>query len=46
MYNFHVIVKKITKFDGRRADELLEFDSKLRTSLGVYNKKRFIVLRG
>ena len=33
----HVIVKQITKFDGRRANEFLEWDSKLRASLSVYN---------
>ena len=33
--NFHVIVKQITRFDGRRADEFLEWDSKLRASLSV-----------
>ena len=36
--NVHMIVKKITKFDGRRADEFLEWNSKLRASLSVYNK--------
>ena len=44
--NFHVIVKKITKFNGRRADELLEWDSKLRASLSVYNTTIFSVLQG
>ena len=44
--NFHVIVKQITKFDDRRADEFLEWDSKLRASLGVYNKTIISVLRG
>ena len=44
--NSHVIVKQITKFDGRRADEFLEWDSKLRTSLSVYNKTIFNVLQG
>ena len=44
--NFHVIVKQITKFDGRRANEFLEWDSKLRASLGAYNKPLFNVLQG
>ena len=44
--NFHVIVKEITKFDGRRVNESLEWDSKLRASLNVYNKTIFNVLQG
>ena len=44
--NFHVIVKQMTKFDGKRADEFLEWDSKLRASLSVYNKTTFNVLQG
>ena len=43
--NFHVIVKQITKFDGRRADDVLEWDSKLRASLSMYNKTIFNVLQ-
>ena len=43
---FHVIVKKITKFDGWRADTFLEWDSMLRASLSVYNKTIFNVLQG
>ena len=42
--NFHVIVKQITKSDSRKADEFLERDSKLRTSLSVYNKIIFNLL--
>ena len=45
-YNFHVIVKQITKFDGRRADTFLEWDSKLCASLSVYNRTIFNVLPG
>ena len=41
-----MIVKQITKFGGRRVDEFLELDSKLRASLSVYNKTIFNVLRG
>ena len=44
--NFHVIVKHITKFDGRRVDEFLEWDFKLGASLSVYNKTIFNVLQG
>ena len=43
--NFHMIVKQITKFDGRRVDGLLEWDFKLRASLSVYNKTIFNVLQ-
>ena len=46
MNNFHVIAKQITKFDGRRTDECLEWDSKLCTSLIVYNETIFSVLQG
>ena len=44
--NFHMIVKQITKFDGRRVDEFLEWDSKLRASLSVYNNTIFNILQG
>ena len=43
--NRRVIVKQITKFNGRRADEFLEWDSKLCASLSVYNKTIFNVLQ-
>ena len=46
MNNFHVIVKQMTKLDGRRADEFMEWDSKLRASVSVYNKIFFGVLQG
>ena len=39
--NFHVVVKQRTKFDGRIANEFLEWDSKFRTSLSVYNTTIF-----
>ena len=38
-------MKQIINFDGRRADEFLEWNSKLRASLSVYNKKFFNVLQ-
>ena len=40
-----MIVKQITKFDGKRADEFLEWDSMLCASLSVYNKTIFNVLQ-
>ena len=44
--NFPVIVKQIIKFNGRRTDKFLEWDSKLRASRSVYNKIIFNVLQG
>ena len=43
--NFHVIVKQITKFDGRKAEEFLEWDSKLCVSLSVNNRTIFKILQ-
>ena len=44
--NFHVIVKKVTKFDGRRADKVLGWNSKVLASRSVYNKTISNVLQG
>ena len=44
--NFHVIMKQINKVDDRRADEFLEWDSKLCASLSVHNNNIFNVLQG
>ena len=44
--NFHMTVKQITEFDGRRADDFLEWDFKLCASLSVYNKTISNVLQG
>ena len=46
MNNFHVIMKQITKFDGRRADEFLEWGSKVCASFSLYNKTVFNVVQG
>ena len=46
MNNLHVIVKRITKFDDRKADVFLEWDSKHYASLSVHNKTIFNVLQG
>ena len=46
MNNFHVIVKKISNFDGRRADKFLKWDLKLRASIGVNNMTILNVLQG
>ena len=42
---YDVIVKRITKYDGRRADEFLEWDSKIFASLSVHNKTIFNVFQ-
>ena len=46
MNNLQVIVKQKNKFDGKRVDEFLEWDSKLCASLSVYNRIFFNVLQG
>ena len=46
MNDFHVIVKRITKFDDRKADEFLEWDSNLHASLSVYDKTISNALQG
>ena len=43
MNNFHAIVKQITKFDGRRADEFLEWDSKLRALALACTTRQFLM---
>ena len=45
MNNLHMIVQQITKFDGRRAGEFLEWVSTLYANLSVYNKTTFNVLQ-
>ena len=37
--NFHAIVKQVNKFDGKRAGDFLEWQSKLRTALSLYTGK-------
>ena len=36
--NLHVVLKQISKFDGNKADDFLEWSSKLRASLSIYNR--------
>ena len=38
-------MKQITKFDGRRVKKFLEWDSKLRASVSVYNNTIFNALQ-
>ena len=40
------IVKQVNKFDGKRAGDFLEWQSKLRTALSLYNRKIYNVLQG
>ena len=44
--NFHAIVKQVNKFDGKRAGDFLEWQSKLRTALSLYNRNIYNVLQG
>ena len=44
--NFHAIVQQVNKFDGKRAGDFLEWQSKLRTALSLYNRKIYNVLQG
>ena len=44
--NFHAIVKQVNKFDGKRAGDFLEWQSKLRTALSLYDRKIYNVLQG
>ena len=41
MNNFHVIVKQTTKFIGRKADEVLEWDFKLCASLNTQETSHY-----
>ena len=44
--NFHAVVKKVNKFDGKRAGDFLEWQSKLRTAFSLYNRIIYNVLQG
>ena len=44
--NLHVVLKQKSKFDGKKADEFLEWSSKLHSSLSIYNKPTFNILQG
>ena len=39
--NVQYVVKQASKFDGKNADDLLEWPSKLRVSLSLYRKLVF-----
>ena len=42
--NIHTVLKHISKFDGKKADESLERSSKLRASFSMCNKAIFNIL--
>ena len=44
--NLHIVLKKISKFDSEKADDFLEWSSKLLASLSLYNKAIFNILQG
>ena len=44
--NLHVVLKQISIFDGKKADDFLEWSSKLRASLNTYNRAIFNILQG
>ena len=44
--DLHVVLKQLSKFDGKRADNFLEWSPKLRVSLSIYNRAIFNILQG
>ena len=44
--NLYVVLKQISKFNGKKAGESLEWSSKLRASHSIYNKAIFNILQG
>ena len=44
--NFHAVVKQVNKFDGKRTEDFLEWQVKLRTALSLYNRATLNVLQG
>ena len=44
--NVQHVVKQISKFDGKNADDVLEWSSKLRVSLSLYSKPIFEIVQG
>ena len=41
-----VVLKQISKFDGQKADDFLEWSSKLSVGLRIYNRAIFNILQG
>ena len=44
--NLHVVLKKKLKFDGKKADDFIEWSCKLRASLSIYNRVIFTSCKG
>ena len=44
--NVQHVVKQVSKFDGKNADDFLEWSSKLHVSLLLYSKSIFEILQG
>ena len=44
--HLHVVLKQISKFDGRKGGDFLEWSSKLRASLSIYNRAIFNIMQG
>ena len=44
--NVQHVVKQVSKFDGKIADDFLEWSSKLRVSLSLYSKPIFEIVQG
>ena len=44
--NVQHVVKQVSKFDGKNADDFLEWSSKLRASLSLYRKPIFEIVQG
>ena len=44
--NVQHMVKQVSKFDGKNADDFLEWSSKLRVNLSLYSKPIFEIVQG
>ena len=44
--NIQHVVKQVSKFDGKNANDFLEWSSKLRISLSLYSKPIFEIVQG
>ena len=44
--NVQHVVKQVSKFDGKKANDFLEWSSKLRISLSLYRKPIFEIVQG
>ena len=44
--NVQHVVKQVSKFDGENTDDFLEWCSKFRVSLSLYNKLIFEIVQG